>query len=447
MLLHLLIDHLVRLFSGIQAGTAVGEPIARLRELGIVSSKTGQQISDLLKQGMKGDQVWALAERELRKVTGTMEAMSKTTKGLWSTFKDKLNLVMANFGRVLLPLVRAVLIKLNEILDKVILSTKNLADEIGSTAKIGIGFVKMLDFMRIALVNLFAGGEINKNFMAFEKGLLTAFGSVAFFFKKLSEAKGTIKNDFKDIGNIIFIMFKTIGEHILGFWGNIFVSIFKKVKNFFHTVHKANEAVFTLSISELGKDDFNKFFKRLNQIELKSKSIDKRIAQSFKNNIGKTLNDRFEKNIQEYIKATEKQRGKLGEAFGELLLGDPQQRKDFINKFIMDVTQEFAKMEKGMELDLTVDDKGGMLDKISKVAKTLKPTLAVRGSQEAFRIGQDSDLMKKQLKANEQQVKQQKITNDLLNNIGNMIGNVTKFGRAKPFNPNIQAGAGAGGVT
>ena len=159
-----------------------------------------------------------------------------------------------------------------------------------------------------------------------------------------------------------------------------------------------------------------------------------------------TLPETFERNFAELAKQTQ---DKFGGAITEALTFDA-------NAF-MKFKQEFDKFVKGRsdelrdafsaDIDLNIKDKGKMIDKLATVAKALKPTLALRGSQEAFRIGQDSDLIKKQLKANEQQVKEQKKTNNLLNNIGNMLGGAGGLNRAEPFNPNIQAGAGAGGLT
>jgi len=435
-----------RLFSGIQAGTAVGEPIARLRELGIISAKTGQQISDLLKQGMKGDQVWALAERELRKVTGTMEAMSKTTKGLWSTFKDNLNLVLAEFGKQLLPLVKTVLIEGINLLQKLQKGLGGLNGSFTKAIEIGVAFVKMIDHIGMAISSVFAPDELNNNFNAFQNNLLKTMALISFFVKNTSKARGSISGDFKDIFDILSVAFMSFFDNLKDNFGRLVDTMILGWRLIIGTAQEFFK-IMNMSAKDLGKA----FKEGDNPFELFAKNV-KKLRKDLTTEMrdiergAETLPETFERNFAELAKQTQ---DKFGGAITEALTFDA-------NAF-MKFKQEFDKFVKGRsdelrdsfsaDIDLNINDKGKMIDKLATVAKALKPTLALRGSQEAFRIGQDSDLIKKQLKANEQQVKEQKKTNNLLNNIGNMLGGAGGLNRAEPFNPNIQAGAGAGGVT
>ena len=435
-----------RLFSGIQAGTAVGEPIARLRELGIISAKTGQQISDLLKQGMKGDQVWALAERELRKVTGTMEAMSKTTKGLWSTFKDNLNLVLAEFGKQLLPLVKTVLIEGINLLQKLQKGLGGLNGSFTKAIEIGVAFVKMIDHIGMAISSVFAPDELNNNFNAFQNNLLKTMALISFFVKNTSKARGSISGDFKDIFDILSVAFMSFFDNLKDNFGRLVDTMILGWRLIIGTAQEFFK-IMNMSAKDLGKA----FKEGDNPFELFAKNV-KKLRKDLTTEMrdiergAETLPETFERNFAELAKQTQ---DKFGGAITEALTFDA-------NAF-MKFKQEFDKFVKGRsdelrdafsaDIDLNIKDKGKMIDKLATVAKALKPTLALRGSQEAFRIGQDSDLIKKQLKANEQQVKEQKKTNNLLNNIGNMLGGAGGLNRAEPFNPNIQAGAGAGGVT
>ncbi len=435
-----------RLFSGIQAGTAVGEPIARLRELGIISAKTGQQISDLLKQGMKGDQVWALAERELRKVTGTMEAMSKTTKGLWSTFKDNLNLVLAEFGKQLLPLVKTVLIEATEALKRL---KKGLADSSNTFTKaieIGVAFVKMLEMIGIAIAGIFPANELNNNFNALQNNLMVVIGLVAFMANEFKNAKGNIKGDLADILLIAEVGFMSFFDNLKDNFGRLVDTMLLGWRLIIGTAQEFFK-IMNMSAVDIGKalkegdNPFELFTKNVKKLR---KDLTTEMREVEKGS--KTFIETFNKNLNERAKQTQ---DKFGGALSKVFTFDP----DKFGKFF----KEFDKFVKGRsdelrdafsaDIDLNIKDKGKMIDKLATVAKALKPTLALRGSQEAFRIGQDSDLMKKQLKANEQQVKEQKKTNNLLNNIGNMLGGAGGLNRAEPFNPNIQAGAGAGGLT
>ena len=435
-----------RLFSGIQAGTAVGEPIARLRELGIISAKTGQQISDLLKQGMKGDQVWALAERELRKVTGTMEAMSKTTKGLWSTFKDNLNLVLAEFGKQLLPLVKTVLIEGINLLQKLQKGLGGLNGSFTKAIEIGVAFVKMIDHIGMAISSVFAPDELNNNFNAFQNNLLKTMALISFFAKNTAKAKGSISGDFKDIFDILSVAFMSFFDNLKDNFGRLVDTMILGWRLIIGTAQEFFK-IMNMSAKDLGKA----FKEGDNPFELFTKNFTKLRKDLNAEKIAiergaETLPETFERNFAELAKQTQ---DKFGGAITEALTFDA-------NAF-MKFKQEFDKFVKGRsdelrdafsaDIDLNIKDKGKMIDKLATVAKALKPTLALRGSQEAFRIGQDSDLIKKQLKANEQQVKEQKKTNNLLNNIGNMLGGAGGLNRAEPFNPNIQAGAGAGGLT
>ena len=435
-----------RLFSGIQAGTAVGEPIARLRELGIISAKTGQQISDLLKQGMKGDQVWALAERELRKVTGTMEAMSKTTKGLWSTFKDNLNLVLAEFGKQLLPLVKTVLIEGINLLQKLQKGLGGLNGSFTKAIEIGVAFVKMLEMIGIAIAGIFPANELNNNFNAFQNNLMVVIGLVAFMANEFKNAKGNIKGDLADILLIAEVGFMSFFDNLKDNFGRLIDIWILDLRLLIGTAQEFFK-IMNMSAKDLGKA----FKEGDNPFELFAKNV-KKLRKDLTTEMrdiergAETLPETFERNFAELAKQTQ---DKFGGAITEALTFDA-------NAF-MKFKQEFDKFVKGRsdelrdafsaDIDLNIKDKGKMIDKLATVAKALKPTLALRGSQEAFRIGQDSDLMKKQLKANEQQVKEQKKTNNLLNNIGNMLGGAGGLNRAEPFNPNIQAGAGAGGLT
>ena len=435
-----------RLFSGIQAGTAVGEPIARLRELGIISAKTGQQISDLLKQGMKGDQVWALAERELRKVTGTMEAMSKTTKGLWSTFKDNLNLVLAEFGKQLLPLVKTVLIEGINLLQKLQKGLGGLNGSFTKAIEIGVAFVKMIDHIGMAISSVFAPDELNNNFNAFQNNLLKTMALISFFAKNTAKAKGSISGDFKDILDILSVAFMSFFDNLKDNFGRLVDTMILGWRLIIGTAQEFFK-IMNMSAKDLGKA----FKEGDNPFELFAKNV-KKLRKDLTTEMrdiergAETLPETFERNFAELAKQTQ---DKFGGAITEALTFDA-------NAF-MKFKQEFDKFVKGRsdelrdafsaDIDLNIKDKGKMIDKLATVAKALKPTLALRGSQEAFRIGQDSDLIKKQLKANEQQVKEQKKTNNLLNNIGNMLGGAGGLNRAEPFNPNIQAGAGAGGLT
>jgi len=101
--------HVGRVFQGLQTGRAVGESLARLQELGLLSGAARTRIEALQKAGIKGAAVWGIVEKALQKNKGAMALLSKTATGLFSTVKDNLNIAFAEFGQILLPIVKVLL--------------------------------------------------------------------------------------------------------------------------------------------------------------------------------------------------------------------------------------------------------------------------------------------------------------------------------------------------
>jgi len=105
----LLAIHIGRLFQGLTTGRAVGESLARLQELGLLSGEARTKIEDLQKAGEKGAKVWNIVKEALEKNKGAMKILSETAAGLFSTVKDNLNIAFAELGALLLPLVKVLL--------------------------------------------------------------------------------------------------------------------------------------------------------------------------------------------------------------------------------------------------------------------------------------------------------------------------------------------------
>lgn len=89
--------HIGRAYSGLQANRPIGESMARLQELGLVTGETRNKIEELTKQA-KGKDAWAILQAELNKVKGGMEQLSQTTTGQISTMKDLAKQMMVNLG-------------------------------------------------------------------------------------------------------------------------------------------------------------------------------------------------------------------------------------------------------------------------------------------------------------------------------------------------------------
>jgi hypothetical protein len=93
-----LATHMGRLYAGLQGGTAVGESLARLQELGLISAEARQQIEQMQAAGQHGDAVWKVAAQELGQYTGQMEKLAGTFNGLLSTLSDNID---AALGKVM----------------------------------------------------------------------------------------------------------------------------------------------------------------------------------------------------------------------------------------------------------------------------------------------------------------------------------------------------------
>jgi len=94
--------HIGRLYDGLQTGRAVGESLARLQELALISGETRGEIEKLQKEGAAGEQVWGVAQTALGRFSGEMDRKSKTWNGLMSNFKDGVDAAFRAFGQPLM---------------------------------------------------------------------------------------------------------------------------------------------------------------------------------------------------------------------------------------------------------------------------------------------------------------------------------------------------------
>jgi hypothetical protein len=93
-----------RVYAATQAGSAtIGAEINRLVELGIVSVETKNKLQGLLEAGKKGSEVWAVAEQDLNRFSGSMENLSETLEGKVSTMSDAWAELLRTFAQPLLP--------------------------------------------------------------------------------------------------------------------------------------------------------------------------------------------------------------------------------------------------------------------------------------------------------------------------------------------------------
>ena len=105
-----------RLYDGIQNKRKVGEPMARLQELGVVSGKTRAEIEELQKANASGAEVWAVVTRAMEKYNGGMEKLAQTTAGKLSTLRDNWKSFRREVGEGAIPALNDALATLNETL-------------------------------------------------------------------------------------------------------------------------------------------------------------------------------------------------------------------------------------------------------------------------------------------------------------------------------------------
>ncbi len=141
-----------RLYDGLQSGRPVGEAMARLQELGVITGGTRAKLEALQKSGANGDAIWTEAEAALNRFGGSMERQSGTWSGKMSTLRDEFNLLRVSLGA---PLIEG----LKPFLDMAIAKIQTLKD---SAAAIGLKIKTAL----------------NAGLAAFQTGNLTAlFGA------------------------------------------------------------------------------------------------------------------------------------------------------------------------------------------------------------------------------------------------------------------------------
>ncbi len=104
--------HIGRLYDGLTNGRPVGESLARLQELGLVSSDTRGKIETLQKSGAKGAAVWAVAAADLGRFSGEMKRQSGTWEGMMSNMSDNVGGLFRAFGAPVITALTPYLAKL-----------------------------------------------------------------------------------------------------------------------------------------------------------------------------------------------------------------------------------------------------------------------------------------------------------------------------------------------
>lgn len=111
------------------AGKLQGQDLNQMINAGFnplenIAKRTGKSVGYWKEQMSKGKVTVKMVEQAMRDATSEggrfykmMEKQSKTALGQWSTFQDNLNMVLAEFGKIILPIAIDALAKLSETLE------------------------------------------------------------------------------------------------------------------------------------------------------------------------------------------------------------------------------------------------------------------------------------------------------------------------------------------
>ena len=165
--------HVGRLYDGLQSGRPVGEAMARLQELGIMSGSARGQIEKLQKEGKKGDAVWSVAAAELGQFGGAMDKLSGTWGGMVSNLKEGIDGVLRAFGAPLLDALKPVLEGSIGLIEKLLPAAQAAASKIGEA-------IRRLTQAGKAIISLFQSGDLTKvAFTALSLGFKKAINQLA----------------------------------------------------------------------------------------------------------------------------------------------------------------------------------------------------------------------------------------------------------------------------
>lgn len=199
-----------RLYDGLQSNRPVGEAMARLQELGVVSGVVRGRIEALQKSGAAGPDIWNEAATALNRFAGSMARQSSTWNGKLSTLRDSIKSVMVAFGT---PLIDA----LKPVLDVAIARMDLLkikAAEFGESIKSAVNYLRA-GFSTGQLIPLVATSLEAAMISAVNKLHAGFVGSVAFLNSSLGGIMKGIVNGLKDSG-------------LLGAVQNLFTGIARK---------------------------------------------------------------------------------------------------------------------------------------------------------------------------------------------------------------------------
>lgn len=123
-----------RLYDGLMSGRPVGEAAFRLQELGLISGQTRTQIEAMQAANAAGSAVWAVAQKDLERTKGAMQALSDSVEGLESTYEDTRKQLEAGFGKGFMEGEKAGIKSATQVMAAMVPTAEYLGEQIGSVS-------------------------------------------------------------------------------------------------------------------------------------------------------------------------------------------------------------------------------------------------------------------------------------------------------------------------
>lgn len=159
-----------RLYDGLQSGRPVGEALARLQEMGLVTGEVRNKMEEMQKSGAGVNEIWPILEQSLQRYTGTMDKQSKTWNGLISTIGDEWSTLLRDFAAPIMmslkPALEAIIVIIQKMAPYAKAFGQALADgiryvfEVVKNGEIGTALILMFgaafEWARVAFVGAMA---------------------------------------------------------------------------------------------------------------------------------------------------------------------------------------------------------------------------------------------------------------------------------------------------
>lgn len=376
------------------------------------------------------------------------DAFDKMKITLSSIFKE-LTFILAPFVKLFSDTMQSIFINLRKRLEGLRQGLRSgIVNVIIKIAKVAIAMSMVFEAVFSGFLKFFNfDGPNAVNVMM--KSIMRVTGTLAFFIKKIGDAKGTIAGDVKDIGQIIFMGFNNVFKltfgnaiAILGFViteiKDNFVRLFKIL-----TINFENAFIIITKLIKAGKLlAKGKFTEGLEEVggigDAVAKNIKDAVGGAIKDvgdNFSKMIDnltgfDKLSKDFDDFVKSTQKKKGGGIFELIDFLTGRKNiQLKAFLTGFEKQVDMKAENVRKriaaffeGLKLDDVKDeitDFGDFEDVKKQVILELDPKLAKKGSQEAARLASESDSL--QEKIVEATVETAKNTANMSNKLSNFI--------------------------